>query len=164
MIAFVYHFIATILSFLLISILIFYITLKTDVRYGKENLDYLLSHPTVYLCLCIIGVIITNLVVSYRLMNRISIRYFEFDNIGRTMMINFRTGYSNKDCLKLIPYEEFTYKHYKTNHILSGKKTILEVFDNNESTKIDLSDFIWSSDKKAILTLRQELEKLKNCL
>ena len=164
MIAFVHHFIATILSFLLLSILIFYISLRTDARYGKENLDYLLSHPRVYLLLDIIGVIITNLVVSYRLMKGISIRYFEFDHEAKNLRLNFKGGYSNKDCLKLIPYEEFTYRYLKKNHIILGKKTILEVFDNKGSAKLDLSDFIWSSDKKAILTLRQELEKLKNCL
>ncbi len=90
------HFIASILSFLLAFISLFFISGKSDVRHNSGYLDYLIEHPSFYLVICVLITLIVNIILVIKNLEIISIREFNFYD-DSLLIISYKKGYRNTD-------------------------------------------------------------------
>jgi len=156
------HFIATILTFLFSYFVIFYFSLKSEVKYDIHVLTDLLENPSIYIYLCLGISVIANFIVYLNNCKNYSIREFAFYDKKDVITIRYKKGYSNSNCyIELAENTVNFYRVYKSGFLGESNK-IVKIFSNtNQIFSLNLDDFVWSSDEATIAKLLNTINQFQ---
>ena len=157
------HFIASILTFVFSYLVIFYISLKSEVKYDNNSLTFLLGNPSIYIYMCLVISLLANFIVYLNNCKNISIREFIFfDKIG-VLTIRYKKGYSNRNCYIELSENTVNFDRvYKSGFLGENNKT-LNIFSNGyQIFSLNLDDFVWSSDETSIAKLLNIINQFQN--
>lgn len=156
------HFIATILTFLISFVLLFYFGLRSNVKNNSKFLEYLFEHPSYYILICVSITFIANMVIVIKNGKKISIREFEFSENNSLITICYKKGYRNSDYKIELLADSINFATKNGESFLGDNTKILEIHSKgNEMLKLDVFDFIWSNDKSAIRRLFAKIKVIK---
>jgi len=156
------HFIATILTFLFSYLVIFYISLKSEVKYDIYSLTYLLQNPSIYIYLCLGITVIANFIVYLNNCKNYSIREFTFSDKEDILTIRYKRGYSNSNCFIELSENTVNFNRVYKSGFLGDSNRIVNIFSNgNQIFSLNLDDFVWSSDEATIAKLLNTINQIQ---
>ena len=156
------HFIATILSFPLSFLVIFYLSLKTEVKFNFNCLTFLFANISIYIYLCLGITLIANFIVVLINYKNYSVREFNFFDKKDVFIIRYKMGYSNRNYFIEVSENTVDFVRVNKTGILGESNRILKIFCNgNRVLILNLDDFIWCGDSDTIGELLNIIKQLK---
>ena len=152
----------SVVTFLGVAIVVFYLVGKSDVRSNSNKLEYLFDHPFIFAMICFAPVLISIAFVCYYRKRNYIVGYHFDDDLNVLQIVYRGISAKNSSSVAIVYQDLQTTKFSERKMLFNPTYQGIRINSKSQALKLDFvtNNFIWEEQPRERVYFIEELERI----